>query len=52
MPTLDSDHRLLLKQSKPLLQSRNAAVSFFKSILYNTLKKLNSMRGRKLNIFF
>lgn len=31
--SLDVDHRLLLKQSKPLLQSRNAAVSFFTGIL-------------------
>lgn len=26
--TMDSDHRLLLKNAKPLLQSRNSAVSY------------------------
>lgn len=30
---MDSDHRLLLRQTKPLLNSRNAAVSLFQFLL-------------------
>ena len=30
---MDRDHRLLLKSAKPLLQSRNAAVSFLKWVV-------------------
>ena len=32
---MDPDHRLLLRTCKPLLQSRNAAVSF--DLIYNVL---------------
>lgn len=37
--TMDPDHRLLLKNAKPLLQSRNAAVRFFNQIFITPPKK-------------
>lgn len=38
-PQMDPDHRLLLKNSKPLLQSRNAAVCcFLKRLTFYSLK--------------
>lgn len=35
---MDPDHRLLLKNSKPLLQSRNAAVSRIWYCIYNSVQ--------------
>lgn len=56
--TLDSDHRLLLRQTKPLLQSRNAAVVMSVAQLYHHIAPKNDvmlvakalirlLRGRK-----
>jgi len=32
---LDQDHRLLLRNAKPLFQSRNAAVNYIKYLCYH-----------------
>lgn len=56
--TLDADHRLLLRQTKPLLQSRNAAVVMAVAQLYHHIAPKNDvmlvakalirlLRGRK-----
>lgn len=41
--TLDSDHRLLLRQTKPLLQSRNAAVVMSVAQLYHHVAPKNDV---------
>lgn len=41
--TLDSDHRLLLRQTKPLLQSRNAAVVMSVAQLYHHIAPKNDV---------
>lgn len=41
--SLDPDHRLLLRQTKPLLQSRNASVVMIVSQLYHHVAPLNEV---------
>lgn len=41
--TLDPDHRLLLRQTKPLLQSRNASVVMIVAQLYHHVAPLNEV---------
>lgn len=48
-PTLDPDHRLLLRSAKPLLQSRNAAVRIKSSGSRHYISYILIFPGRSLS---